>query len=132
MRPLYLLFACSAALCAQTLQINPNPVVMTAQANTAAATTVSFTSTGEAINFVVAVNPNTSWLHVTPSGQQVTPAMITVSTDPMPAGVYSSFLTVTTQGSVFNVPVTLNISVVGVSPSSLIFQYILGGSAPPA
>jgi uncharacterized protein (TIGR03437 family) len=105
---------------------------MTAQANTAAATTVSFTSTGEAINFVVAVNPNTSWLHVTPSGQQVTPAMITVSTDPMPAGVYSSFLTVTTQGSVFNVPVTLNISVVGVSPSSLIFQYILGGSAPPA
>ena len=105
---------------------------MTAQANTAAATMVSFASTGGAINFLVAVNPNTSWLHVTPSGQQVTPAAITVSTDPLPAGVYSSFLTVTTQGSTFNVPVTLNVSVVGVNPSSLTFQYVLGGSAPPA
>jgi uncharacterized protein (TIGR03437 family) len=132
LRHLSLLLACAYALGAQTLLINPNPLVLTAQPNTGTGATVNLTSSGAAINFLAVANPNTSWLHISPTSQQTTPASLTVSTDPLPSGVYTSFITISTQGSVVNLPVTLNMSVVGVSPTALNFQYVLGGATPPA
>jgi uncharacterized protein (TIGR03437 family) len=132
LRQFPLLFACAYALGAQTLQINPNPLLLTAQPNTGASATVMLTSSGSALGVVAAPNPGTMWLHVSPLSQQVTPASLTVSTDPMAAGTYPSFITISTQGSVVNLPVTLNVSVAGVAPTSLNFQYVVGGAVPPA
>jgi len=130
-RIILLVLAGAYGLGAQTLLINPDPLVLNTQPATATSSTVNLTSTGAAINFLATANPSTSWLHVSPTTQQSTPATLTVSTDPMPSGVYSSFVTIATQGSVVNLPVTLNVSVVGVSPTTLTFQYVTGGSAPP-
>lgn len=131
MRQLLLLFVCAYALGAQTLHINPNPLVLNTQPNTGTSATVNVTSSSGTLNFLAVPNPNTPWLHVSPSGQQMTPASFTVSTDQLPSGAYTSFITVSTQGSVVSLPVTLNVSVVGVSPTALTFQYVAGGLAPP-
>jgi uncharacterized protein (TIGR03437 family) len=131
LRRILLLVTGAYGLGAQTLLINPNPLVLNTQPNIGTSATVNITSSGAAINFLAAPNPNTSWLHVSPTGQQSTPAALTVSTDALPSGVYSSFITISTQGSVVNLPVTLNVSVVGVSPTTLNFQYVTGGPAPP-
>ena len=131
MRQLSLLLACAFALGAQTLLINPNPLVLTAQPNNGASATVMLTSSSGALSVVAVPNPGTSWLHVMPLSQQTTPASLTVSTDPMPSGVYTSYITISTQGSVVNLQVTLNVSVAGVSPTALNFQYVTGGPAPP-
>jgi uncharacterized protein (TIGR03437 family) len=126
-----LLLVCACALPAQTLLINPNPLVLNTQPNVGTSTTVNVTSSGAAINFLAVPDPSVSWLHVSPAGQQTTPMTLTVSTDPLSSGAYSSFITVSTQGSVVNLPVTLNVSVAGVSPTALNFQYVTGGPAPP-
>jgi uncharacterized protein (TIGR03437 family) len=131
LRQFAFLFVCANGLGAQTLLINPNPLVLSTQPNTGTSATVNLTSTGAALQVVASPNPSMSWLHVSPTGQQTTPVTLTVSTDPLPSGVYSSFITVSTQGSVVNLPVTLNVSVVGVSPTTLNFQYVTGGPAPP-
>ena len=128
---LSLLFVCAYGLGAQTLLITPNPLVLTAQPNTGTSATVNLASSGATISFLAVANPNTSWLHVSPTIQQTTPATLTVSTDPMASGVYTSFIMISTQGSVLNLPVTLNASIVGVSPTALNFQYVLGGTLPP-
>jgi uncharacterized protein (TIGR03437 family) len=126
-----LLFVCAYGLGAQTLLINPNPLVLSTQPNIGTSTTVNLTSSGAALQVVASPNPATTWLHVSPTGQQTTPITLTVSTDPMAAGVYTSFINISTQGSSVNLPVTLNVSVVGVSPTTLNFQYVTGGPAPP-
>ena len=132
MRQLLLLFfVCAYVLGAQTLLINPNPLVLNTQPNSGTSVTVNLTSSGAAISFLAAANPNTSWLHLSPSGQQTTPSTLTVSTDPLPSGVYTCFITGSTQGSVVSLPVTLSVSVVGISPTTLNFQYVTGGPAPP-
>jgi len=130
-RQLSLLLVCAYALGAQTLLINPNPLVLSAQPNSGTSAMVMLTSSGAALNVVAAPNPGTSWLHVSPLSQQATPASLTVTTDPMAAGTYTSFVTISTQGSVVNLPVTLNVSVAGVSPTALNFQYVQGGAIPP-
>jgi len=126
-----LFFVCAYVLGAQTLLINPNPLVLNTQPNSGTSATVNLTSSGAAISFLAAANPNTSWLHLSPSGQQTTPSTLTVSTDPLPSGVYTCFITGSTQGSVVSLPVTLSVSVVGISPTTLNFQYVTGGPAPP-
>lgn len=131
MRRLLLLSLFAYALGAQTLEISPNPLVLNTPPNVGTSATVNVTSSGTALGFLALTNPSTSWLHVSPTNQQTTPASLTVSTDPMPSGVYTSFINVSAQGSSVNLPVTLNVSVVGVSPTTLTFQYVTGGPAPP-
>jgi uncharacterized protein (TIGR03437 family) len=131
LRKLLLLFSFAYALCAQTLQISPSPLVLTAQPNVGTSATVNVTSSGATLGFVALVNPATSWLHVSSTTQVNTPANLTVSTDPMPAGVYTSFINFSAQGSSPNLQVTLNVgAVVGVSPTTLNFQYVTGGPVP--
>ncbi len=132
MKQLSLLVVCAAALSAQTLQISPNPLILTTQPNTGGAGTISFTSSGGPINFLVAPNPSTLWLHVSPTTQLTTPATVSVTTDPMAASASSS-LNVTIQGQPnVSVPVTVNVSPVGVNPTAMNFSYTLGGSLPPS
>jgi uncharacterized protein (TIGR03437 family) len=131
LRKILLLLAGAYGLGAQTLLVNPNPLVLNTQPNVGTSATVNVTSSGTALGFVALANPSTSWLHVSPTIQQTTPASLTVSTDPMAAGVYTSFINVSAQGSSVNLQVTLNVSVVGVSPTTLNFQYVTGGPAPP-
>ena len=132
MKQLSLLTVCACALSAQTLQISPNPLVMTAAVNTGASATLTLTSSGAAIQAIVSVNPGATWLHVSPTSQVSTPATITVSTDPLSAGSYSGSLNVASTVGTFSVPVTLNVSAVGVNPTALNFAYVLGASTPPA
>jgi hypothetical protein len=67
LRHLSLLFVCAYGLGAQTLLINPNPLVLTTQPYTGTSATVNLASSGAALNFLAATNPNTSWLHVSPT-----------------------------------------------------------------
>jgi uncharacterized protein (TIGR03437 family) len=132
LKQLSLLTVCACALSAQTLQISPNPLVMTATVNTGASTTLTLTSSGAAIQAIVSVNSGATWLHASPTAQVTTPATITVSTDPLIAGSYSGSLNVASTVGTFNVPVMLNVSAIGVSPTALTFPYVVGGSTPPA
>jgi uncharacterized protein (TIGR03437 family) len=134
LKQLFLLTVCACALSAQTLQISPNPLVMTAAVNTGANATLTLTSSGAAINYLVSANAPVSgsqWLHVAQTTQQSTPSTINVSTDPLPAGVYNGSLNVASTAGTFSVPVTLNVSAAGVSPTALNFSYVLGTSIPP-
>ena len=72
------------------LLINPNPLVLNTQPNSGTSATVNLTSSGAAISFLAATIPNTSWLHMSPSGQQTTPSTLTVSTDSLPSGFYTT------------------------------------------
>jgi hypothetical protein len=90
LRQLPLLFVCAYALGAQTLLINPNPLVLNTLPNNGTSATVNLTSSGAAISFLAATIPNTSWLHMSPSGQQTTPSTLTVSTDSLPSGFYTT------------------------------------------
>ncbi|PWT97600.1 MAG: hypothetical protein C5B51_31030 [Terriglobia bacterium] len=115
---------------AQTLQISPNPLVMTAQANVGASANLSLTSSGGVVQVIASVNPGAAWLHVSPATQVPTPATLAISTDPLAAGTYSGSLNIASTVGTFTVPVTLNVSVIGVSPGQLNFSYVLGGSTP--
>jgi uncharacterized protein (TIGR03437 family) len=131
LKQLFLLTVCACALSAQTLQISPNPLVMTAPVNTGANATLNLASSGAQIQTIASVNSATSWLHVSPTSQVTTPATITVTTDPLIAGVYSGSLRFVVAGQPdTNVQVTLNVSAVGVSPTALNFSYVLGTSIP--
>lgn len=132
MKHFSLLLVCAAALSAQTLQISPNPLVMTTQPNTGASATLTFTSSGAALIFLVTPNVSAPWLHVSTTSQLTTPATVTVFTDPMTTSTSSS-LTVAIQGQPsIAVPVIVNVSPVGISPTALNFSYVLGGSIPPS
>jgi uncharacterized protein (TIGR03437 family) len=129
------LLAAGAALHAQTLSISPNPLNVTVQANAGASAQLTFTSsTSAAITF--SVTPQASWLHTSlQTGSASTPQTIVITVDPLPASAtpYTSSLYVFSSGSVgfYNVPVVVSVSSIGVSPSTLTFQYAAGSTSPP-
>ena len=130
-----LLLAAAAALHAQTLNISPNPLNITTQAYTGATASLSFASTGAAITF--SVTPQASWLHTSlQTGSASTPQNIIITVDPLPASAtpYTTSLYVYSSGSIgfYNVPVSVSVSSIGVSPSTLTFQYVAGSTSFPA
>jgi len=131
------LLAAAAALHAQTLNISPNPLNITAQANTGATSQLNFTSTGAAINFTLTPNSAATWLHTSLGTGLIgtTPQPVTITIDPLPASAtpYTGTLTVNSTGStsLYTVPVTVSVSSIGVSPSVLNFQYTAGSTSPP-
>src|ERR1035437_5932993 len=124
------------ALHAQTLNISPNPLNITTQANTGASAQLAFTSsTSSAITF--SVTPQASWLHTSlQTGSASTPQTINITVDPLPASAtpYTTSLYVFSSGSIgfYNVPVIVSVSSIGVNPSTLpAFQYTAGSTNPP-
>jgi uncharacterized protein (TIGR03437 family) len=133
---LNVLLLASGALHAQTLNINPNPLNITTQANTGASAQLTFTSsTSAAITF--SVTPQASWLHTQlQTGSASTPQTINITVDPLPASAspYTTSLYVFSSGSTgfYNVPVIVSVSSIGVNPSTLpAFQYTAGSTNPP-
>ena len=130
------LLAAAAALHAQTLNISPNPLNITTQAYTGATASLNFaSSTSTAITF--SVTPQASWLHTSlQTGSASTPQNIIITVDPLPASAtpYTTSLYVYSSGSVnfYNVPVSVSVSSIGVSPSTLTFQYVAGSTSFPA
>lgn len=130
------LLAAAAALHAQTLNISPNPLNISTQANTGATASLSFaSSTGAAITF--SVSPQASWLHTSlQTGSASTPQIVIITVDPLPASAtpYTTSLYVYSSGSVnfYNVPVSVSVSSIGVNPSTLTFQYVAGSTSFPA
>jgi uncharacterized protein (TIGR03437 family) len=130
------LLAAAAALHAQTLNISPNPLNITTQAYTGATASLNFaSSTSTAITF--SVTPQASWLHTSlQTGSASTPQNIIITVDPLPASAtpYTTSLYVYSSGSVnfYNVPVSVSVSSLGVSPSTLTFQYVAGSTSFPA
>jgi uncharacterized protein (TIGR03437 family) len=131
------LLAAAAALHAQTLNISPNPLNITTQANTGATASLNFaSSTSTAVTF--SVTPQATWLHTSlQTGSASTPQNVIITVDPLPASAtpYTTSLYVYSSGSVnfYNVPVSVSVSSIGVSPSTLTFQYVAGSiSFPPA
>ncbi len=130
------LLAAGAALHAQTLNISPNPLNITTQANTGATASLSFaSSTSAAITF--SVTPQASWLHTSlQTGSASTPQTVIITVDPLPASAtpYTTSLSVFSSGSsgFYNVPVIVSVSSIGVNPSTLpSFQYTAGSTNPP-
>jgi uncharacterized protein (TIGR03437 family) len=130
------LLAAAAALHAQTLNISPNPLNITTQAYTGATASLNFaSSTSTAITF--SVTPQATWLHTSlQTGSASTPQNIIITVDPLPASAtpYTTSLYVYSSGSVnfYNVPVSVSVSSIGVSPSTLTFQYVAGSTSFPA
>jgi hypothetical protein len=107
--------------------------------NTPAAQTISINSTGTALSY--AATTSAAWLTATPASGS-TPGSIAVGISPsgLTAGTYSGTVTVTATGagnSPQRVNVTLTVTAAGppnlvLSPSSLTFGYLTGGSTPAA
>jgi uncharacterized protein (TIGR03437 family) len=131
------LMAAGAALHAQTLNISPTSLNITTQANTAATAQLTFTSSGAPINFTVTPSSTATWLHSSLGSGVIgtTPQTITITIDPLPAQAtpYTSLLSVSSTGSVslYTVPVSVSVSSIGVSSSTLTFQYTAGSTSPP-
>jgi uncharacterized protein (TIGR03437 family) len=129
--------AAGAALDAQTLVISPSPLNITAQANTSTTAQLSFTSsTSTPIYFTVTPSSAATWLHTSlGTGLGTTPYNLTVTIDPLPASAtpYTGSLSVSASGAVsfYNVPVSVSVSSIGVSPSTLSFQYTAGSTGTP-
>ena len=133
---LNVLLLATGALHAQTLNISPNPLNITTQANTGASAQLTLTSsTSAAITF--SVTPQASWLHTQlQTGSASTPQTIMITVDPLPASAtpYTTSLYVFSSGSTgfYNVPVIVSVSSIGVNPSTLpAFQYTAGSTNPP-
>ena len=133
---LNVLLLASGALHAQTLNISPNPLNITTQANTGASAQLTLTSsTSAAITF--SVTPQASWLHTQlQTGSASTPQTIMITVDPLPASAtpYTTSLYVFSSGSTgfYNVPVIVSVSSIGVNPSTLpAFQYTAGSTNAP-
>ena len=133
---LNVLLLATGALHAQTLNISPNPLNITTQANTGASAQLTFaSSTSAAITF--SVTPQASWLHTSlQTGNASTPQTINITVDPLQASAtpYSTSLYVFSSGSTgfYNVPVIVSVSSIGVNPSTLpAFQYTAGSTNAP-
>lgn len=126
------LFCASAALHAQTLGVDKNPLSFSAQPGGSAITqTLNVTGSG---TFTALVDA--SWLKVSPTNGSA-PSALTVTADPtgLAPGLYGGdvFVFGTTQGSnQVDVRVNLTISNISVSPASVAFAYQTGGTAPAA
>jgi uncharacterized protein (TIGR03437 family) len=123
-----------------TLTAAPASLVFTAAAGSTAtlSQTVALSSTPGAISFNVSASTATgSWLSATPASG-TTPGNLTVSINPtgLGANTYTGVVTVTPTGAggaPITIPVTLNIvapQTLTVTPTTLSFSYVLGGSAP--
>jgi uncharacterized protein (TIGR03437 family) len=101
----------------------------------------SFTvsSSGAALSFTAAASSTGNWLSVVSSGGS-TPATVTASVNAsaLTAGTYNGSITITSAGASNNpvvIPVTLTVSsqpLLNAAPSSLTFNYTIGGSVPVA
>jgi len=101
----------------------------------------SFTvsSSGAALSFTAAATSTGNWLSVVSSGG-TTPATVTasVNTSGLAAGTYNGSISITSTGasnSPVTIPVTLTVSsqpLLKTAPSSLTFNYTIGGSVPGA
>jgi hypothetical protein len=104
-----------------------------------AARSVSVTSSGAVLSYTVATSTTSggSWLSATPASS-TTPGTESVSVNPtgLAPGTYNGTVTVTSSGasnSPLSVPVTLTVAAqpnLTVSPSSLTFNFQIGGTAP--
>jgi uncharacterized protein (TIGR03437 family) len=124
------------------LSVSPNSLQFSYQPGSPApaAQTITPTSTSGALNYAVAAQASGgNWLIVNPSSG-VTPTPISVSIDPagLAPGTYTGTVTITGIGTgnpAQTVPVTLTITnnpILTVSASSLVFNYQLGRTPPPA
>lgn len=82
----------------------------------------------------ISTSSNASWLTVTPA-TATAPTTLTVSVNSagLAAGSQQGIITVTGTGSPLSIPVTFNLTgpaVLTATPSSLSFNYVLGGNAP--
>ena len=103
---------------------------------------VSITSSGSALSYTAAASTSSggNWLSATPASS-TTPGTESVSVNPagLAPGTYSGTVTVTASGasnSPLSVPVTLTVTAAApnltATPSSLTFNYQIGGTAPAA
>ena len=133
---LNVLLLATGALHAQTLNISPNPLNITVQANAGATAYLTLTSTGAPIT-IYSVTSTVSSLHpLLPASPVTTPQTITVKVDPLVAGAspYIGYLSVSSSDSaaVHSVPVYVSFSGIGVYPSTLALQYTAGSTSFPA
>jgi len=124
------------ALQAQTLVISPSPLDITAQANAGTTAQLTLTSSTSAAITLYSITPTVSWLQASlPTSPATTPQTITVTVDPLAASAtaYTGYLTILSSDSItpHSVPVNVSVSSIGVSPSTLAFQYTAGSSSPP-
>jgi uncharacterized protein (TIGR03437 family) len=127
----------TGALHAQTLNISPNPLNITTQANTSATAQLTLTSSTSAAITLYSITPTVSWLHASlPTSPATTPQTITVTVDPLAASAtaYTGYLTILSSDSTtaHSVPVSVSVSSIGVSPSTLTFAYTAGSGDFPA
>ncbi len=127
-----------------TMIPSPSSLTFTSSAGVVPASqNLGLTSSGAAISYTVAANTSSggSWLKVSPASG-TTPGSEAVSIDPtvlagLATGTYTGnvvFTATTSAGnSPLSVPVTLFVkAALTPQPSSLTFNYTLGGSTPPA
>lgn len=125
------------------LQVNPNPVALSALTGTTTPATqvVSVTSNGDSagnhLNFYAFVSVGTSWLSIPADGfSGTTPGSITVSANPkgLTNGTYTGQIQVFAAGGASNspvlVPVTLYVGQLTAAPGSLSFSFEAGGAPP--
>jgi hypothetical protein len=119
-----------------TLTVNPTALSFTHSIGGAnpASQTVSVTSSGPPLNFTVASNQ--PWLNASVSSG-ATPAQVAVAVNPanLAAGAFTGALTFTAGTQTATVTVTLNVlsqNLIDVSPASLNFTYVIGGTLPAA
>ncbi len=127
---------------ASPLTVNPANLSFTYQLGSPipAGQNLTVTATSALIyNVTVTTQNNVNWLQAGPT-QGTTPGVVNVSVDPgtLVAGTYQGTVTLTPQGqgnTPFQVPVTLVVTAqpqLTITPSALVFNYQIGGAAPPA
>jgi uncharacterized protein (TIGR03437 family) len=130
---LFVILIAASALNAQTVSVDKQSLSFSAQTGGNAQSQQLTINNAGSPNF--AIFSNSPWLKIngqlSAAGQ--TPATVTITADPtaMFAGTYSGGLTVQgVSGPSVNVPVTLTISSIGVSPSPVTFVYQNNGQLP--
>ena len=100
--------------------------------------TFNVSSSGTALSFVATATSTGNWLSVSP-GSGTTQATLTASVNAtsLAVGTYNGSISITSTGAsnTVNIPVTLTVSSqpgLTTSPSSLTFNYTIGGTAPGA
>jgi uncharacterized protein (TIGR03437 family) len=138
-------FAAAGALSAQSVTVSPTSLTFSALSGSTSAQNAPVTVTGGTATLLAQALTNVGgWLRVC-SGSPCTVAtsttiiggVVTVIADPtgLSVGSYSgtvSILDSSTLKQVASVPVTLTVAPIGVSPSSLTFNYQIGSSSPTA
>jgi uncharacterized protein (TIGR03437 family) len=122
---------------AQSLQVSPTAVVMSAQVaqfgGGAVSQALTITGASGPTNFFVIANPAVPWLRLS-QASGTTPSTSTVTLDPanLNQGTYSTTLTIFSGSNNISVPVTFYVSSIGASPQVVNFTYQTDTNAPSA